>query len=187
MTDFSTLTVGKDTYCSIDEADEYVGKTYNRYAPLRVIWSVLDDEEKASYLRTSLTEIENLLFTGKKYDSRQLLAFPRIPSGNSAVYSSLPLGMRLVSHDYSEIPQAVKAAQTENALAIICKECMAQTDKQFMIMQSLGLMKNIKYNKREAGDVGMGDDITGVKQQVSKLTSKTAEKLLRPWLGGLRV
>ena len=64
---------------------------------------------------------------------------------------------------------------------------MAQTDKQFMIMQSLGLMKNIKYNKREAGDVGMGDDITGVKQQVSKLTSKTAEKLLRPWLGGLRV
>ena len=185
--DYSTLTIGRDTYCSIIEADEYVGKTYNKYAPLRVIWNVLTGEEKAAYLRMSLAEIDSLPFTGAKYDSTQPLSFPRISHGCCSDYSSLPVGFRLASHNHSEIPQDVKAAQTENALAIIGKECMAQTDKQFMIMQSLGLMKNIKYNKREAGDVGMGDDITGAKQQASRLTSKTAERLLRPWLGGLRV
>lgn len=187
MTNYSLLTIGQDTYCSVDEADEYIAKTYTKYAPLRVIWSVLDDEEKAMYLRTSLAEIESLPFTGAKYDSAQALSFPRRPHAYSAALGALPCVIRLTSQDYSKIPQAVKAAQVENTLAIIGKECMAQTDKQFMIMQSLGLMKNIKYNKREAGDVGMGDDITGVKQKASRLSSQVAEKLLRPWLGGLRV
>lgn len=184
---YNTLTIGLDTYCSIDEADEYVCKTNNKFAPLRVIWSVLNDEEKAEYLRMSLAEIENLPFTGKKYNSAQKLSFPRITHEYGTFNCAIPYGMRLVSHVHSEIPSDVKSAQAENALAIIGKECMAQTDKQFMIMQSLGLMKNIKYNKREAGDVGMGDDITGVKQQALRLTSRTAEKLLRPWLGSLRV
>lgn len=187
MIDYSTLTVGNDTYCTIDEADEYVVKTYNKYAPLRVIWNVLDNVEKTEYLRMSIAEIENLPFTGTKYYSAQKLSFPRISHEYGVFNGSIPYGMRLVSHAYSEIPSDVKSAQAENALAIIGKECMAQTDKQFMIMQSLGLMKNIKYNKREAGDVGMGDDITGVKQHALRLTSRTAEKLLRPWLGSLRV
>ena len=170
--DYSTLTIGRDTYCSIIEADEYVGRTYNKYAPLRVIWSVLTDEEKAAYLRTSLAEIDSLPFTGAKYDSAQKLSFPRISHGCCSAYSSLPYGLRLASRDYSEIPQEVKTAQAENALAIVGKECMAQTDKQFMIMQSLGLMKNIKYNKREAGDVGMGDDITVLSNRRRGLQAK---------------
>lgn len=180
------LKQGENTYATLAEADEYVAAYNNKYAPLRVIWSVLDDEEKESYMRNSLTEIEALPFVGRKYLAAQKLAFPRIKPGAASSYCRHPL-MAVWAQDYSEIPQEIKEAQVENALALIGKECMAQTDKQFMIMQSLGIMKNIKYNKREAGDVGMGDDIKGTSGNGGGLTSKAAYNMLRGWLGALRV
>lgn len=181
------LIQGENTYATTAEADEYINTHYNKYAPLRAIWTVLDDEEKESYLRNSLTEIEALPFVGRKYKMTQKLAFPRIKSGTAGcVYPYGPFYGSM--SDYSEIPQEVKEAQAENALALIGKECMAQTDKQFMIMQSLGVMKNIKYNKREAGDVGMGDDIKGGSSgSGGGLTGKAAYNMLRGWLGALRV
>lgn len=181
------LIQGENTYSTVAEANEYINNYYTKYAPLRAIWTVLDDDEKESYLRNSLTEMEALLFVGRKYRINQKLAFPRIKSGAAGyVYPYGPFygGMA----DYAEIPQEVKEAQVENALALIGKECMAQTDKQFMIMQSLGIMKNIKYNKREAGDVGMGEDIKGGNSgNGGGLTSKAAYNMLRGWLGALRV
>lgn len=181
------LRQGENTYATLAEADDYVAAYNNKYAPLRVIWSVLDNEEKESYLRNSLTEIEALPFVGRKYLATQKLAFPRVKTDAASSYCRHPL-MAIWVQDYSEIPQEVKDAQVENALAMIGKECMAQTDKQFMIMQSLGIMKNIKYNKREAGDVGMGDDIKGGSSgNGGGLTSKSAYNMLRGWLGALRV
>lgn len=182
------LKQGENTYVTLEESDEYINAYYVKYAPLRVFWSVLDDDEKESYLRNSLTEIEALPFVGSKYRVSQKLAFPRIKqsggSGFAYPYGAFYGG----SSDYGVTPEEVKGAQVENALSLIGKECMAQTDKQFMIMQSLGSMKNIKYNKREAGDVGMGDDIKGGGGAGSiGLTSKAAEKMLRGWLGSLRI
>ncbi len=182
------LIQGENTYVTAVEADEYTNTYYAEYTPIRVIWSVLNEEEKETYLRNSLTEMEALPFVGRKSRNEQKLSFPRVKNG-TGIYCAYPYGAfygGIVNG--SKIPQEVKHAQIENALAIISKECMAQTDKQFMIMQSLGAMKNIKYNKREAGDIGMGDDIKGGGNNNGfGLTSKTAQSMLRGWLGTLRV
>ena len=44
-------------------------------------------------------------------------------------------------------------------------------------------MKNIKYNKREMGEVGLGSSLTGATStRVKRLESEDAEKMLKAWL-----
>lgn len=177
----------KNTYSNIEYADNYVAEHYSKYNPLRVHYSVLTDDEKAGYLSLALQEIERLPFVGRKYLVSQPLQFPRIRTGSfwgmSPTYASMFVGGACEN----QTPECVRQAQVENALGIIANEISAVSDKQFMTLQSLGIIKNTKYNKREAGDLGFGADITGATAKRCPLSSQKAYSLLREWLGGVAV
>ncbi len=53
----SVLSVGKNSYVTLDEADIYIRLNYEKYHPIRVIWSVLLPDEKDVYLLNSMAEI----------------------------------------------------------------------------------------------------------------------------------
>lgn len=163
------LIVGVDTYATLLEADEYVRKYYTEYDDLRVIWEVLTDQEKTSYLSSSLVQIEALVLEGKPFSKNQELQFPRINCYKPAT-----------RENPSFIPTEVKEAQVENALAILNSDCSSKSDEQMLMLQSLGIVKNTKYNKREMGEIGMGASLTG-EEHKSVLESEDALKMLRAW------
>ncbi len=173
-----------NTYATILFADDYIENHFSPFYPLRVHFSVLTDIEKGSYLKASLQEIERLPFIGRKRLVNQPLAFPRLRSGNSNLS---PTYMSMFIGENISIPECIKEAQVENALGILLKEISSVSDKQFMTMQSLGSIKNTKYNKREAGDLGFGENLTGMTVKKCPIASAKAYALLRDWLGGVSV
>lgn len=181
------LETGKNTYATVEFANQYIEAHYMPFNPLRVHFSVLTDDEKEAYLRSSLQEIEKLHFSGRKRIVNQTLSFPRKRQTSYACYSPTYLSV-FTGVDETQIPECVRQAQVENALGIISNEISAVSDKQFMTLQSLGIIKNTKYNKREAGDLGFGADITGgTSINRCPLSSQKAYSLLREWLGGIAI
>lgn len=94
------LTVGVDTYITIQEMNDYVSKYYTSSDPLRIQWDAMSESDQEVYLRRAFTQINSLPFTGKPKTSKQTLPFPRY-------------------HDFHESDLLnVKNAQAEQALAI---------------------------------------------------------------------
>ncbi len=182
-----TLYQDKNTYVTVQYADNYVYTHYAQFHPLRVHYSVLTDDEKADYLLCAMQEIEQLPFVGRKYLVTQPLQFPRMRACPCGVSSPYYLTAFLGNPNIYDVPECVKQAQVENALGLIAREISSVSDKQFMTMQSLGAIKNTKYNKREAGEIGFGEDLTGASVKRCPLASVRAYTLLREWLGGVSV
>ncbi len=162
------MTVGVDTYVTVAEADDFISKYYPEFDDLAVVWGVLTEREKASYLYTSLQQMEALVLQGKPLDRNQHLQFPRIKCFKPA------------TKENPTIPNEVKEAQIENALELLNADLGARSDEQMIFLSSLGVVKNSKYNKREMGEVGLGATLTGATSH-STLESSHALKLLKPW------
>lgn len=160
------MVVGKNTYVTITEADEYITAYKKQYDPLRVHWSVLEDEEKAMLLKKALQEIERLPFSGSKREISQDLAFPRIRKGVPFILSKNPLYV-MANRDTYEIPEEVKQAQIENALGFIRKEYKDSVNAEKFSVYGLGV--NPPETAKE-----------------SALTSEYAAQLLNGWMGGYR-
>lgn len=162
------MIVGVDTYVTVAEADEFIKQHYPEYDDLVVVWSVLDEREKASYLYSSLRQIEALVLQGFPLKPGQPLQFPRRGCFREATRQN-PI-----------IPDEVKEAQIDNALELLNTDLGARSDEQMIVLSALGVVKNTKYNKREMGEVGLGATLTGAESQ-GVLESDYARKLLRPW------
>ena len=162
------LKVNIDSYVTVEEADQYVKDYYPEYDDLAVVWEALSDHDKETYLRVSLDQIEALVFAGRMLDKNQPLQFPRIDCFKPATKEN-PI-----------VPDEVKCAQVENAMALLNKDFSAKADEQMKILGTLGAMKNIKYNKREMGEVGLGTSLTGVVVKKA-LESEEAENMIRAW------
>jgi len=89
------ITVGTDTYLSIDEADEIISSTHKD--ELSGKWLALPNQDKEVHLRNATYRIDCLHFSGYKHKPNQPLQFPR--------------GMS------TDIPLKVKLATAEEALA----------------------------------------------------------------------
>lgn len=85
-------------YVDVTYADEYVATHFLSTDDLRFAWEGLSDEDKEVLLQRSFESIEALPFSGHKSQPDQQTAFPRCPS--------------------TEVPNSVKAAQVENAIAL---------------------------------------------------------------------
>lgn len=85
-------------YVDLTYADDYISKHYLSTDEIRNTWENLDEVDKEILLRKSFEAIESLPFTGHRYYIDQSNAFPRCPN--------------------EEVPEAIKAAQIENALAL---------------------------------------------------------------------
>lgn len=163
------LTINVDSYVTLEEADKYVEDNYTEFDDLAVLWGVLSPRDKEAYLRYSLGQLESLVLQGAPLYPNQDLQFPRRECFKPATKEN-PI-----------VPTEIKEAQIENALALFNKDICARADEQMKTLGTLGAMKNIKYNKREMGEVGLGASLTGA--VVSKrLESAEAEKFIKAWL-----
>ena len=108
------LTVGTDTYITIEEVGTYAADNQFYQAFLE-----LSTEKKESLIRKAAMKIDCLSFTGRKKDGSQLLAFPR---------------------DYqTDVPNEVKTAQALESLAYLDSEKLKRQDLQNQGVKSVTL------------------------------------------------
>ena len=108
------LTVGTDTYITIEEVGTYAADNQFYQAFLE-----LSTEKKESLIRKAAMKIDCLSFTGRKKDNSQSLAFPR---------------------DYqTDVPNEVKTAQALEALAYLDSEKLKRRDLQNQGVKSVTL------------------------------------------------
>jgi hypothetical protein len=100
-----------DSYVSLAEADEYFAAGYHLQS---ATWDALaTDEAKETALRTAARDLNRLRYFGRKAVSTQALEWPR-------VYRSIWTA--------DTIPEPIKQAQMEQALARSAGACCASAD-----------------------------------------------------------
>lgn len=149
------LYVGTNSYVTIAEADEYfAGKLYADE------WHNTDDTTKEKALKEACRRINRLAFKGEKADEAQLLAFPR----------KMPMFNRIGVIGFvtdTGIPEEVKTAQCEEALALLKYGNSART----------------KAQEQNVVRVSFGE-VSEEYRASLKLLSKEALELLKPYLAG---
>ena len=132
------------SYCTIEYADEYFKKRLHAES-----WGETSDADKEKALRQATKEIDRQLLKGRKATEAQELAFPRHPD--------------------TEVPEAVKEACCEIALALL-----ERGNSQRRKLQQEGVQSFTLGNMSETFAAGAGKG----------LLSQEAKELLRPWLLG---
>lgn len=156
---------GVNSYVSVEEADDYIELFYNTYAPLRIHWSVLTEEEKQKLLIRSTLQLERLPFSGQREFFDQPLAFPRRSYFISGFLTPMSYVIAYNLNGESKIPKEIYFAEIENALGLIQKEYI--------------------YNR----DQNMISILGGVIEEENSdcpLTSKKAYEMLKAYIGSLR-
>lgn len=165
-----SLQVGVNSYLDVASADAYFSDRLGAEA-----WDALTDAQKAQALVTATRRLERLPYVGAKKDQAQALAFPRcypptglpIPPAQNSFDDPLYAGW----YCESDVPQAIKDAVCEEALALVSigksqrLELIAQGVKSF----SLGRLSETFG----AAPKGLGG-----------LLSLEARELLRPYVAG---
>ena len=147
-------------YVTLEEANEYVATHYLPADALRQGWDKLFDEEQTILLNKSFQTIELLPFAGRKLNPDQSTVFPRWPC--------------------KEVPEAIKWAQIENALAK--SDASSEEDaKHYERLWTYGVESYSIGNLTERTSTGTYS-LRGA--QATGITSVIAERLLRPYLGG---
>lgn len=111
------LTVGVDTYITVEEADEILTGCHN--GSLLEQWLTLTVADKECYLRTATYRIDCLPVSGYKHNAGQALQFPR---GTT-----------------NEIPYKVKLATAEEAISAIDKQLLQRITLQQQGVKSVSL------------------------------------------------
>mgnify|MGYP001328116703 CR=1 FL=1 len=132
------------SYCTIEEANEYFAERLHAE-----VWEQADESTKGKALKQATRAIDRQPLKGRKATDEQELAFPRHPD--------------------AEIPEAVKEACCEEALAIL-----ESGNSQRRRLQQEGVQSFTLGNMSESYVAGAGKG----------LLSQEAKELLRPWLIG---
>jgi len=132
------------SYCTTEYADEYFKNRLHAES-----WGQADESTKEKALRQATKTIDRQLLRGRKTNPEQELAFPRYPD--------------------TEVPEAVKEACCEEALALL-----ERGNSQRRKLQQDGVQSFTLGNMSESYAAGAGKG----------LLSQEAKELLRPWLLG---
>jgi hypothetical protein len=132
------------SYVSLAEANEYFSSRLHADA-----WAKVSDADKGKALAMATREIDRQPLAGRKTTDNQALAFPRYPD--------------------SEVPEAVKEACCEIALALL-----ERGNSQRRKLQQEGVQSFSLGNMSESYAAGAGKG----------LLSQEAKELLKPWLLG---
>jgi len=132
------------SYCTIEYADEYFRNRLHAES-----WGQADESTKEKALQQATRAIDRQLLRGRKTNPEQELAFPRYPD--------------------TEVPEAVKEACCEEALALL-----ERGNSQRRKLQQEGVQSFTLGNMSETYIAGAGKG----------LLSQEAKELLRPWLLG---
>lgn len=149
----TTIETTTSPYATIEEATIYYAS--HLYAET---WTGLSDTERQKALDMATRAIDRLTLKGRKTDPGQALAFPRYPD--------------------AEVPQAVKDACCEEALALL-----ERGNSQRRKLQAEGVMSVTVGSVSEtyASVLGVGGRVVAIDRY---LLSQEARELLRPWLLG---
>jgi len=131
-------------YVTLEEANTYFASRLHAEA-----WTAAADVDKQKALKQATRAIDRQLLIGRKTNPEQELAFPRYPD--------------------TEVPEAVKEACCEEALAIL-----EIGNSQRRKLQQEGVQSFSLGNMSETFAAGAGKG----------LLSQEAKELLRPWLLG---
>ena len=148
-------------YVTLDEANVYIAEHYMGTDPLYAQWEALSDADRSALLRKSFQVIELLPFTGRKTDCEQPNMFPRWPD--------------------TEVPEAVKQAQIENALSYGDSESV-EDQKYYDKLWKYGVSSYSIGNLSEK--ISSGSYGSGVGAQKTGVVSSIATRLLQPYIGG---
>ena len=132
------------SYVSLAEANEYFSNRLHADA-----WAEASDADKEKALAMAAKAIDRQPLSGRKTETGQALAFPRYPD--------------------TEVPEAVKEACCEEALALL-----ERGNSQRRKLQQEGVQSFTLGNMSETYAPGAGRG----------LLSQEAKELLRPWLLG---
>ena len=132
------------SYCTIEYADEYFKNRLHAES-----WGQADESTKEKALKQATKAIDWQLLKGRKATDEQELAFPRHPD--------------------TEVPEAVKEACCEEALALLEKG-----NSQRRKLQQEGVQSFTLGNMSESYAAGAAKG----------LLSQEAKELLQPWLLG---
>lgn len=150
------LIVDKDSYVTLEEANDMVANTYLSGSSELSKWNALSDDDKTIVLRNSALALNNLRYKGRKRSSSQVLAFPR-------VHSVLPgiMWQPFVSQNYDnsllDISSptegglgAAKLAQVKNAVAfaMIGDSVVAEVNER----KALGILSKNRGSISESYD-----------------------------------
>lgn len=150
------LQEGINTFCTMEYAEEYFGgKVFADE------WDKATAETKGKALKEATRRINRLKFKGLKADAGQLLEFPRqYPHVESYSFGYV---------EQVDIPDEVKAATCEEALAIL----------------KFGDSARTKAQEQNVVSVSFGDaSETYAKGSFGKMHSKEAYELLKPYVIG---
>ena len=144
------------SYADIEYADAYFGDRYGADQ-----WRAAAEIPKAQALATATRSIDMQRLRGRKADDSQPLAFPR------AIY------WRGVWSTEDAVPEAVKAATCEEALAILSQDTQrAERQRAGLTGVSIG----------DASESYSAEALA--RAQSGELLSAQARMLIRPWLVG---
>lgn len=124
------LTVGKDSYVTLEEANDIISENFISTDEVYVFWQGLSDSDKEALLRSSRRSIDSLKFTGRRKVPGQILEFPRVnmmPSGygfrlyigqfyDNGLYSPGGCGDGLIAVSIAQVINAVYAGYYNNAM-----------------------------------------------------------------------
>lgn len=95
------IIVGKNSYVTLDEANDYIENYYTSNDKLRKAWEELEDTDKEVMLLNGARAIESLVLLGKRATRTQSMEFPRRID-------------HVIQH---EVPDNVKYAQIETSIS----------------------------------------------------------------------
>jgi len=157
--------VGVNSYVTLDEAEQYFSERLYTDE-----WDNADAITKEKALITACRRIERLTFKGLKVDETQILSFPRMyPNVGTPVSKErgFNLDFSIGFIEQEDVPQEVKNAQCEEALALL----------------KYGNSTRAKLQEQNVVKVDFGS-VSEEYKGLGKLFSKEAYELLKPYIAG---
>ena len=174
------LTVGLDSYVTVEEADAYVSSHFMSADGQRTAWENLSEADKEVALRNALQAMERIALQGRKKDSEQSLSFPRCYK-NGYYYPlewyEVTLYEDFMWHCQVDVPEDIKCAQIHEAVEI------ASPSKDTNDYDSLnGAVQSVSVT-------GMSESYKTAPIGLSatpetELRSKKAQKFIKVYTGG---
>lgn len=166
-----SLLVGVNSYLDVAAADAYFSDRLGAEA-----WAALTPTQKSQALVSATRRLDRLPFLGAKKDQAQALAFPRCypPTGlplisNPNSVDDLPYGAGWYCE--SDVPQAIKDAVCEEALALVTIGKSQRLELQAQGVRSFSLGR-------------LSETFGPAPKGLNGLLSLEARELLRPYVAG---
>ena len=168
------LTMGVDTYVTIEESDVYIAEHYLSTDEQRKAWEAAGDDKEIA-LRRACAALDSLTFRGVKFAFPQPLAFPRYFGENYAMIDGVLYAPEVDRYpELRAVPQAIKAAQIEEALEMV-SPTVATENKD---------IRNNPVQSYSIGHLSETFETASVGSLQSVLASVRAQALIRPYTGG---